>query len=486
MKRKKPKRQGSSKSQGKTGTKTSAALRGSTSGVSTPAVVSNKSPIKLSIITPTHNPQWIAQTWQSIKQQSFDNWQWVVFCNGTDAPSVAGKVQEIIQGDERVDVHIQHMAGGIGALKAAAFGHGDGEVLIELDHDDLLAPGALMAIAQAVQEHPEIDFFYSDWIDFEGDKGQGTPLTYGTEETEKKWKKNGFKFYNRKIGGVRPGTYKCVRSFEPSAMGLSTILWSPNHVRVWRKDAYIALGGHDRRFDIADDHELLIRTYLHCQMHHIPEPLYLYRYTGVNSWASRVQEIAKISARTGSDNLEALVLREASLKGLPVYDLGGGITPRKDWIAVDKKFDIDPNLKFRPKYYPCDLTKYPWPWDDNSVAAFRAADFLEHLPDKMQTMSEIWRCLMPGGWLLSSTPSTDGRGAFQDPTHVSFWNSNAFWYWTRPATARYIRNDFIRFAEVALNNHFPTDWHKLHNIVYVVANLIAIKDEYSGPRPAFK
>ncbi len=27
-------------------------------------------------------------------------------------------------------------------------------------------------------------------------------------------------------------------------------------------------------------------------------------------------------------------------------------------------------------------------------------------------------------------PSTDGRGAFQDPTHVSFWNINSFMYYS--------------------------------------------------------
>jgi hypothetical protein len=28
-------------------------------------------------------------------------------------------------------------------------------------------------------------------------------------------------------------------------------------------------------------------------------------------------------------------------------------------------------------------------------------------------------------------PSTDGRGAFQDPTHVSFWNINSFYYYQK-------------------------------------------------------
>ena len=32
--------------------------------------------------------------------------------------------------------------------------------------------------------------------------------------------------------------------------------------------------------------------------------------------------------------------------------------------------------------------------------------------------------------LLSLTPSTDGRGAYQDPTHVAFYNENSFWYYT--------------------------------------------------------
>jgi O-antigen biosynthesis protein len=37
--------------------------------------------------------------------------------------------------------------------------------------------------------------------------------------------------------------------------------------------------------------------------------------------------------------------------------------------------------------------------------------------------------LVPGGWLLAATPSTDVRGAFQDPTNCSFWNvPNSFWY----------------------------------------------------------
>lgn len=70
----------------------------------------------------------------------------------------------------------------------------------------------------------------------------------------------------------------------------------------------------------------------------------------------------------------------------------------------------------------------PWPWDDSSISLIVADDIFEHLPDKIHTMNEAWRVLAPDGELQVTIPSTDGRGAFQDPTHVSFWNPNSFWY----------------------------------------------------------
>lgn len=75
-----------------------------------------------------------------------------------------------------------------------------------------------------------------------------------------------------------------------------------------------------------------------------------------------------------------------------------------------------------------DLSK-PWPWDDSSIEEVRAFDIIEHLPDKLHTMNELWRVLVPNGEAELCIPSTDGRGAFQDPTHVSFWNKNSFPYY---------------------------------------------------------
>ena len=70
----------------------------------------------------------------------------------------------------------------------------------------------------------------------------------------------------------------------------------------------------------------------------------------------------------------------------------------------------------------------PYPWLDSSVDHIRAFDFIEHVWDKIHTMNEIHRVLKPGGTVEIVVPTTDGRGAFQDPTHVSYWNRNSFFY----------------------------------------------------------
>jgi glycosyltransferase involved in cell wall biosynthesis len=73
--------------------------------------------------------------------------------------------------------------------------------------------------------------------------------------------------------------------------------------------------------------------------------------------------------------------------------------------------------------------RHPWPWPDSSIDYIRAWDVVEHLPDKIFTMNEMYRVLVPGGSAEISVPTTDGPGAFQDPTHVSFWNRRSFLYY---------------------------------------------------------
>lgn len=76
-----------------------------------------------------------------------------------------------------------------------------------------------------------------------------------------------------------------------------------------------------------------------------------------------------------------------------------------------------------------DLSK-PWPWPDSLVDEVLAWDIFEHLPNKRHTMQELYRVLRNGGRANIVVPcAAHGAGAFQDPTHVSFWTGNDFEYY---------------------------------------------------------
>ena len=69
-----------------------------------------------------------------------------------------------------------------------------------------------------------------------------------------------------------------------------------------------------------------------------------------------------------------------------------------------------------------------WPWDDDTFTCIRAWEVCEHLPDKLFTMNELWRVLCPDGQAEIALLTTEGPGAWADPTHVSFWNRRSFLY----------------------------------------------------------
>lgn len=100
--------------------------------------------------------------------------------------------------------------------------------------------------------------------------------------------------------------------------------------------------------------------------------------------------------------------------------------------AVEATFyDKDKIKRLHPewpgRFLQADLSK-KWPWADGSVEMIRAHDGPEHLRDHIHFMNESWRVLQPGGLLDIFVPTTDGRGAWQDPQHVSMWNPNSLFY----------------------------------------------------------
>lgn len=109
-------------------------------------------------------------------------------------------------------------------------------------------------------------------------------------------------------------------------------------------------------------------------------------------------------------------------KGGVNLNLGSNVHVKEGYVNVDLEPWPGVNVV-------CDLEK-PWPFESDSVDYIMAEDIFEHLHSPTHSMNEAWRVLKPGGELYLRIPSTDGRGAFQDPTHVSFWNMNSLYYYS--------------------------------------------------------
>lgn len=104
------------------------------------------------------------------------------------------------------------------------------------------------------------------------------------------------------------------------------------------------------------------------------------------------------------------------------YNLGSGFEVKEGFINVDLDFpDADINFDLNDDW---SFAK------DNSADYVLASHIFEHLHDKLHTMNELYRILKVGGIAEIHVPSTDGRGAFQDFTHTSWWNINSFHYYS--------------------------------------------------------
>ncbi|MCP2256215.1 Methyltransferase domain-containing protein [Prauserella aidingensis] len=250
---------------------------------------------------------------------------------------------------------------------------------------------------------------------------------------------------------------------------MSYIWYAPNHVRAMRRAAYEKAGGYDAALEILDDQDLMMRLYELGPFRRIPKCLYLQRIHGANT-----QRDKSINKRIQTDTvtryhhgIRRLAVAWALRSDLGVLDLYTASWPDGTATEDGTRVEIDP-------------ASPQLPFDDESVGVIVADELLQRLPDRGAFFAECYRVLAHGGLVLTTTPSTDGRGAFQDPTHVAFWNQNSFWYLTQAERRdRVFPGNPMRFQISGLGTYFPTDFHAANDISYVDANLMAVR---SGPR----
>lgn len=94
------------------------------------------------------------------------------------------------------------------------------------------------------------------------------------------------------------------------------------------------------------------------------------------------------------------------------YNLGCGHNKLDGFINVDEQEIYNPDLVMN-------LNQFPWNIESNSADVIVLTHVLEHLPDLMSVMKELYRISVPDAEIYITVPHPLGYDFIVDPTHVT-------------------------------------------------------------------
>lgn len=112
----------------------------------------------VSIITPYYNTDEVfLETFQSLKAQSLQNWEWIVVDDGSTEPNSISQLKEVASRDHRVKLVRQENAGP-SAARNAGFELSRGRYIALIDSDDMIEPTYLEKCVWFLESNPEFAF----------------------------------------------------------------------------------------------------------------------------------------------------------------------------------------------------------------------------------------------------------------------------------------------------------------------------------------
>ncbi|HUR53440.1 MAG TPA: glycosyltransferase, partial [Gemmataceae bacterium] len=252
-----------------------------------------------SILVPVYNvdPMWLRKAIESVTGQIYPHWELCLADDCSTEPELLAYLNRLPR-DPRIKLVRRDKNGHICHATNSAAELAGGEFVCLLDNDDALAPNALFALAEHLQQHPDADLIYSD-----EDK-------------------------------IDAADHRFDPQFKPD--------WSPelllsynyvNHFTCIRRSVFEKAGRFRPGFEGSQDHDLLLRvTELTDRVQHVPQILYHWRALDSSTASSAgVKPIVHTSGRRAVG--EALTRREiaaspyvppfAQKLNLPVLSLDG-------------------------------------------------------------------------------------------------------------------------------------------------------------------
>ena len=288
----------------------------------------------------------IMRSYNSMVNQTYSNWEWVVVDDSPEGHTETWQIlQELASKDHRVKPHrIFPISGGnIGEVKNRAASLANGAWLVEMDHDDALLPTLFEDCIKASKQYPDAGFIYTNPAEpYEDGEMRKYTNTIGDK---KDWYGNPNNTFTWAYGGHRKTVVDGIEYIEhvypninPKSIRFN--IGMPNHARIWRKDIYDKIGRHNKFISVADDYELIVRTFLATRFIHINKLLYL-QYNNRNSTVDNNANDINRKSRLIRDFYEKQI-HERFIE-LGVHDW--------EWNEADQRGNMFQNDMDRLKYY---------------------------------------------------------------------------------------------------------------------------------------
>ena len=202
---------------------------------------------RISVVMAVYNtPQTLLEeAIESVLGQTYEDWELCIADDASTAEHVAIILERFASSDPRIRFIRREKNGHISAATNDALGLATGDFVAFLDHDDLLAPGALSAIAVELNTSPDADIIYSDEDKIDQDGRRYDPYFKPDYNYELLLAQNYF-----------------------------------NHLTVIRRSLVVQVGGLREGYEGAQDHDLLFRVIERTtpdRIAHVPQVLYHWR-----------------------------------------------------------------------------------------------------------------------------------------------------------------------------------------------------------------
>ena len=211
---------------------------------------------KFSILIPTYNTDvsLLTETVESVFSQVYRNWELCICDDGSTAPNLLTYLQELADGHENVQLTLHKENQHISSASNSAFASATGEWIVMLDHDDLLAPHALVELAKTIEGNRDCSIIYSDEDKIDESNHRYDPF------------------------------------FKPNWSYTQFISQNYlNHLSAFRRELVESVGGWQVGFEGSQDYDLLLRMIEKVhekEIIHIPKILYHWRATADSTASS--------------------------------------------------------------------------------------------------------------------------------------------------------------------------------------------------------